>query len=158
MRSSRILELCFWMPVYSSISAPSKIDQVSCPITNLAFVAIKTGRPQEREERSISESIRERSGNGRTAVGPFSSQPPGPDESHVSYGRGHQNQSLCDRAARDTIGVRALPQSAGESVSAFCLPPASGKPSARQAVFDLVGGNASLKRREQRPRFHPSRI
>ena len=66
-------------------------------------------------------------------------------ESHVSYGTGHLNQSLRDRAARDTIGVHSLPQLAGESVSASCLPPASGKPSARQAVFDLVGRNAGLE-------------
>jgi hypothetical protein len=33
----------------------------------------------------------------------------------------------------------------GELANAFCLPPASGKPSARQAVLDLVGGNTSLE-------------
>jgi hypothetical protein len=68
-----------------------------------------------------------------------------PDESHVIYGTGHLNQSLRDRAAKDTIGLHALPRSARESVNASCLPPASGKPSARQAVFDLVGRNAGLE-------------
>jgi|ERR1700733_4765345 hypothetical protein len=42
-----------------------------------------------------------------------------------------------DRAAKDTIGLHPLPQLEGESVGEFCLPPASGKPSARQAVFGL---------------------
>jgi len=55
------------------------------------------------------------------------------------------NQSLRDRAARDTIGSHRLPQLAGESVNAFCLPPASAKPTARQAVFDLIGRNATSK-------------
>jgi hypothetical protein len=32
------------------------------------------------------------------------------------------NQTLCDRAARDTIGFHPLPQLAGESVNEFCLP------------------------------------
>jgi hypothetical protein len=49
-------------------------------------------------------------------------------ETHVSYGTGHLNQSRRDRAAKDTIGCYLhLPQLAGESVSASCLPPASGK-------------------------------
>ena len=60
--------------------------------------------------------------------------------------RSTRNQSLRGPDARDTIGLPLLPQLEGESVSEFCLPPASGKPSARQAVFDLIGGNASLKR------------
>jgi hypothetical protein len=34
------------MPVYGSTSAPSKIDPVPCPMTNMAFVAIKMGRRQ----------------------------------------------------------------------------------------------------------------
>jgi hypothetical protein len=34
---------------------------------------------------------------------------------------------------------------AGESANAFYLPPAYAKPSARQAVFDLVDGNTSLE-------------
>ena len=34
------------MLVYFSISAPSKIDPVSCPVTNMAFVAIKMGGRQ----------------------------------------------------------------------------------------------------------------
>jgi hypothetical protein len=63
-------------------------------------------------------------------------------ETHVSYGTGHLNQSLRDPAAKDTIGLHPLPQLPGESVNEFCLPPASGKPSARQAVFDLIGRNA----------------
>jgi hypothetical protein len=57
------------------------------------------------------------------------------------------NQTLRDPAARDTIGLHLFPQLAGGSVNAFCLPPASGKPSARQAVFDLIGRNARLKRK-----------
>jgi hypothetical protein len=61
-------------------------------------------------------------------------------ETHVSYGTGHLNQTLRYPAARDTIGVHSLPQLARESVNASCLLPASGKPSARQAVFDLVDG------------------
>jgi hypothetical protein len=59
-------------------------------------------------------------------------------------------------AARDTIGLHPLPQLEGESVSEFCLPPASGKPSARQAVFDLMGRNASLERKcNARSFIHP---
>jgi hypothetical protein len=65
-------------------------------------------------------------------------------ETHVSCGTGHLNQSVRNRDAKDTSGVHALPQLEGESVSEFCLPPASGKPSARQAVFDLEG-NAGLE-------------
>jgi hypothetical protein len=56
------------------------------------------------------------------------------------------NQSRYDRDARDTNGVHAVPQSLSESIDGFCIPPASGKPSARQAVFDLVERNAGLKR------------
>jgi hypothetical protein len=70
---------------------------------------------------------------------------PLPGEIHVSYGTGHLNQTFRDQAARDTSGVHALPRSVREAASEFCLPPASGKPSARQAVFDLVGRNASLE-------------
>ena len=40
-----------------------------------------------------------------------------PDETHVSYGTGHLNQSLRGRAARDAIGLHLLPQLAGESVT-----------------------------------------
>jgi hypothetical protein len=66
------------------------------------------------------------------------------------------NQSRRGRAARDTIGLPPLPQLAGESLNAFCLPPASGKPSARQAVFDLMGRNASLQSEGNARRFiHP---
>jgi hypothetical protein len=36
--------------------------------------------------------------------------------------RSTSNQTLCDRAARDTIGFHPLPQLAGESVNEFCLP------------------------------------
>jgi hypothetical protein len=54
------------------------------------------------------------------------------------------NQRRRDRAAKD-IGLHSVRQLPGESVNAFCLRPASGKPSARQAVFDLVGGNTSLE-------------
>jgi hypothetical protein len=43
-------------------------------------------------------------------------------ETHVSYGTGHLNQSLRDRAAKDTIGLHSLRQSARESVNASCLP------------------------------------
>jgi hypothetical protein len=45
-RSDRILERFSGYHFYSSTSAPSKIDPVSCPVTNLAFVAIKMGRRQ----------------------------------------------------------------------------------------------------------------
>jgi hypothetical protein len=65
-------------------------------------------------------------------------------ETRVSYRTGHLNQTRRDPAARDTIGVHSVLQLIGESVNEFCLPPASDKPSARQAVLDLVGGNASL--------------
>jgi hypothetical protein len=65
------------------------------------------------------------------------------------------NQSLRDPAAIGTIGLHHL-QLADESVNEFCLPPASGKPSARQAVFDLVGRNASLERKgNDRGFVHP---
>ena len=43
-------------------------------------------------------------------------------ETHASYGTGHLNQSLRDRAAKDTTGVHSVPESAGESVNAFCRP------------------------------------
>ena len=49
------------------------------------------------------------------------------------------NQTLSDRAAKDTIGLHPVLQLLGESVGEFCVSPASGKLSARQAVFDLVG-------------------
>jgi len=50
-------------------------------------------------------------------------------------------------AARETIDCYLhLPQLPGESVDEFCLPPASAKPSARQAVFDLVERNAGFDR------------
>jgi len=62
---------------------------------------------------------------------------PLPDETHVSYGTGHLNQSLRDRAARDTNGVHALPQLAGESVSAFCLPCL--RPAGRNATSECEG-------------------
>jgi hypothetical protein len=65
-------------------------------------------------------------------------------ETHVSYGTGHLNQSRQDPAARDTIDVR-WPQLADGSVNEFCLLPAYGQPSARQAVIDLIGRNAGVK-------------
>jgi hypothetical protein len=67
-----------------------------------------------------------------------------------------RNQNQRDQAAKGTIGVHSVPQPVDESVSEFCLPPASGKPSARQAVFDLMGRNASLKRKcNARSFIHP---
>jgi hypothetical protein len=70
--------------------------------------------------------------------------------------RSTSNQSSRDPAAKDTIGLHSLPRSARESVNAFCLPPAYGKPSARQAVFDLLGRNAGLEIKCNARRFiHP---
>jgi hypothetical protein len=130
---------------YSWISAPSKIDPVSCPVTNMAFVAIKNGPPIRQLPDSrrpifiatlravdswpffrVACSLRIYSDmlvaralkNSQLADG----------ETHVSYGTGHLNQTLRDRAARDTIGCYLrLPQPPSESVNAFCLLPASGK-------------------------------
>jgi hypothetical protein len=77
-----------------------------------------------------------------------------PQPAHLQ--RSTLNQSLRDRAAKDTIGLHSLPRSARESVNAFCLPPAYGKPSARQAVFDLLGRNAGLEIKCNARRFiHP---
>jgi hypothetical protein len=77
-------------------------------------------------------------------------------ETQVSYGTGHLNQSRQDPAARDTSGFHFPPRLAVEAVDKFCLPPASGKAchaagpaeagaSARQAVFDLIAGNARVE-------------
>jgi len=55
------------------------------------------------------------------------------------------NQTLRGPVAKDTVGLHLFPQLSGESVNESCLPPASGKPSARQAVFDLISRNASLE-------------
>ena len=70
--------------------------------------------------------------------------------------RSTRNQSLRGPDARDTSGFHFPPRLAGEAVNAFCLPPASGKAChaagpaeadpARQAVFDMIGRNAGLKR------------
>ena len=54
---------------------------VSCPINNMAFVAIKMGRRSgscRTRGGRISESIRNQSRGRGTAAGPFSSQPSGP--------------------------------------------------------------------------------
>jgi hypothetical protein len=66
------------------------------------------------------------------------------------------NQSLRDRAAKDTIGLHPLPQLAGESVMrpAFLPPPAklvtpAGRAEAElrrgRPFFDLAGRNAGLE-------------
>jgi hypothetical protein len=54
-----------------------------------------------------------------------------PDETHVSYGTGHLNQSLRDRDARGTIGIHSVPQLRGESVDEFCLPQVASNASLR---------------------------
>jgi hypothetical protein len=50
-----------------------------------------------------------------------------------------------DRAARDTSSLHPLPQLEGESVNAFCFPPASGKAchGAGPAEADLRRGRPS---------------
>src|SRR3984885_12079202 len=74
----------FLMQVYSSIRALSKIDPVSCPVTNMAFVAIKMGRRSGgcpaaagREERSISRLIRDQSAAAGQPLAHFHRNPPG---------------------------------------------------------------------------------
>src|SRR5258707_15660207 len=58
-----------------------RLELVSCPINNMAFVAIKMGRRSgscRTRGGRISESIRNQSRGRGTAAGPFSSQPSGP--------------------------------------------------------------------------------
>jgi hypothetical protein len=63
----------------------------------------------------------------------------------------HQEQTvgvsrkIADLLVRGTMGSLPLPQLTGESVNAFYLPPASPKPTAWQAVFDVIGRNAGLR-------------
>ena len=84
------------------------------------------------------------------ALGAFDSWDWIPARAHPQRSISHQSRQ--DPAARDTIDDRP-PESAVGSANAFCLPPASGNPSAQQdfgelsraAVFDLVERNAGPK-------------
>jgi hypothetical protein len=60
--------------------------------------------------------------------------------------RSTSNQSRPGRAVKGTSGFHCPPRLGGEAINEFCLPPASAKPTARQAVFNLVGGDAGLER------------
>jgi len=65
------------------------MDPVSCPINNVAFVAIKMGRRQgARRGAYLNGYVTDPAAAGRSPAHSYR-DPPGRGESHVIYGTGH---------------------------------------------------------------------